>query len=529
MAARTGASSISRAPPRCGRSTRSGIGSRRCATASTLAECSATPTSSACSDLAVRSHRYIRREPVSEPMAASDEGINQSFGYKQELRRALRLFSLYAVAFSIISITTGLFANYGFGVAHLGAAMIWLWPVAAIGQMLVALVVAELGTRIPLAGYSYQWGARLVNTTYGWFTGFVGLAYLAVGAAGINLVITVVIFLAVLVVNIISIALAARINNVAVFTEIAGMVGFGLVLFVLWAIHPNHSITFLGDTGGVHGGDILLALPYAALMGIFTIVGFELAADLGEEAVAARVTVPKAVIWSVASSAILGMVALIGFTIAIPDLGKITASQVPLVDIVAYWMGDVAKDVFVVVVVFSILALDVVGLAATGRLIFSFARDNIIPFSSALKKVNPQTQTPIRALVTASSLGLLFVAWGYLSAITGKGGSAFLLLITATATLPFVVYFLTVLAYVTRRHRMDKLPEAFDLGVWAKPVMYAALAWTVIALAALMIPKEFWAADWIVVIVLAVAAAWYFAVLRGRLARGEAGVEQLRG
>jgi amino acid transporter len=468
---------------------------------------------------------------MNEQVSLSDEGINQSFGYKQELRRALRLFSLYAVAFSIISITTGLFANYGFGLAHLGAAMIWLWPVAAVGQMLVALVVAELGTRIPLAGYSYQWGARLVNTTYGWFTGFVGLAYLAVGAAGINfvvvapiiatilnldaanptinLIITVVIFAAVLAINIISIALASRINNVAVFTEIVGMVGFGLVLFVLWAIKPNHPISFLGDTGGVHGSDIILALPYAALMGIFTIVGFELAADLGEEAVAARVTVPKAVIWSVASSAVLGMVALIGFTIAIPELGKITASQVPLVDIVAYWMGDVAKDVFVVIVVFSIFALDVVGLAATGRLIFSFA--------------------PIRALVTASSLGLVFVAWGYISAITGKGNAAFLLLITATATLPFVVYFLTVLAYVVRRHRMDKLPEAFDLGVWAKPVMYAALAWILIALGALMIPKDFWPADAIVVIVLAVAAAWYFAVLRGRLARGEAGVEQLKG
>src|SRR6266852_25727 len=514
MAARTGASSISRAPPRCGRATRSGIGSRRCATASPLAECSATPTSSACSDLALRSHRYIRRGPVSEPMAASDEGINQSFGYKQELRRALRLFSLYAVAFSIISITTGLFANYGFGLAHLGAAMIWLWPVAAIGQMLVALVVAELGTRIPLAGYSYQWGARLVNTTYGWFTGFVGLAYLAVGAAGINFVVVAPII--------------ATILNLDATNPTINLVTTVVIFLALWAIKPNHSIAFLGDTGGVHGGDILLALPYAALMGIFTIVGFELAADLGEEAVAARVSVPRAVIWSVASSAILGMVALIGFTIAIPDLGKITASQVPLVDIVAYWMGDVAKDVFVVVVVFSIFALDVVGLAATGRLIFSFARDNIIPFSSALKKVNPQTQTPIRALVTASSLGLLFVAWGYISAVTGKGGSAFLLLITATATLPFVVYFLTVLAYVMRRHRMDKLPEAFDLGVWAKPVMYAALAWTVIALGALMIPKDFWQADWIVVIVLAIAAGWYLLELRGRLARGEAGVEQLK-
>jgi amino acid transporter len=487
---------------------------------------------------------------MPDQMSLSDEGINQSFGYKQELRRALKLFSLYAVAFSIISITTGLFANYGFGLAHLGAAMIWLWPVAAIGQLLVALVVAELGTRIPLAGYSYQWGARLVNTTYGWFTGFVGLCYLSVGAAAINFVvlapviatllkldasnptvnlaITIVIFAAVLTINIISIALASKINNAAVVTEIVGMVGFALVLFVLWALKPNHSITFLGDTGGVHGADIVAALPYAALMGIFTIVGFELAADLGEEAVAARVTVPKAVIYSVVSSAVLGMVALIGFTIAIPDLPKIAASSVPLADIVSYWMGDAGAAVFLILVTFSIFALDVIGLAATGRLIFSFSRDNILPFSAQLRKVNPRTQTPIRSLATASALGLLFVAWGYLSAVTGKGQSAFLLLVTATATLPFIVYFLTVLAYVLRRPRMEKLPQAFDLGPWARPVMYAALAWTVIALGALMIPKDFWSADWIVVIVLAVAAAWYFAVLRGRLARGEAGVTPLQ-
>lgn len=488
---------------------------------------------------------------MPEQVSLADDSINQSFGYRQELRRALRLFSLYAVAFSIISITTGLFTNYGFGLSHLGPAMIWLWPVAAIGQLLIALVVAELGTRIPLAGYSYQWGARLVNTTYGWFTGFVGLSYLAVGSAAINfvvlaplvatglnldasnptvnLVITIVIFVAVLAINIISIALASRINNVAVFTEIVGMVGFALVLFVLWAIKPNHPITFLGNTGGVHGADILAALPYAALMGIFTIVGFELAADLGEEAVAARVTVPRAVVYSVVSSAVLGMVALIGFTIAIPDLAKISASQVPLVDVVSYWMGDVWSKVFVAVVIFSIFALDVVGLAATGRLVFSFSRDNVLPFSSQLRKVNPRTQTPIRALATASGLGLLFVAAGYLTEVTGKGQNAFLLLVTATATLPFIVYFLTVLAYVLRRPRMERLPQAFDLGMWARPVMYAALAWTLIALGALMIPKDYWGADVIVVVVLVVAAAWYFAALRGRLARGEAGVTQLGG
>ena len=53
--------------------------------------------------------------------------------------------------------------------------------------MMIALVVAELGTRIPLAGYAYQWSARLVNSTYGWFVGFAGLLYMAVGGGAIML------------------------------------------------------------------------------------------------------------------------------------------------------------------------------------------------------------------------------------------------------------------------------------------------------------------------------------------------------
>src|SRR5467141_4080728 len=98
---------------------------------------------------------------MTDQAAVSDEGINQSFGYKQELRRALRLFSLYAVAFSIISITTGLFANYGFGIAHLGAAMIWLWPVAAIGQMLWRWAW-------PSWARAYRWRATRTSGARGW-------------------------------------------------------------------------------------------------------------------------------------------------------------------------------------------------------------------------------------------------------------------------------------------------------------------------------------------------------------------------
>src|SRR3981081_3168132 len=118
---------------------------------------------------------------------AAAEAVLERAGYKPELRRSLRFFSMFAIAFSIISITTGIFLNYGFGFSYWGPASIWTWPIVGVGNTMIALVVAELGTRIPLAGYAYQWSARLVNPTYGWFVGFAGLLYMAVGGGAIML------------------------------------------------------------------------------------------------------------------------------------------------------------------------------------------------------------------------------------------------------------------------------------------------------------------------------------------------------
>ena len=204
------------------------------------------------------------RPVTARPAPETGEEVLERAGYKPELRRSLRFFSMFAIAFSIISITTGIFLNYGFGLAYWGPASIWTWPIVGVGNMAIALVVAELGTRIPLAGYAYQWSARLVNPTYGWFVGFAGLLYMAVGGGAImlgvasplllsefnvdnpspQLVLTVAIILMLLpvVINLISIQVAARVNNVAVFTEIIGTVLFGVLLFILWGVHakPTH-------------------------------------------------------------------------------------------------------------------------------------------------------------------------------------------------------------------------------------------------------------------------------------------------
>src|SRR5437868_14308523 len=83
------------------------------------------------------------------------------FGYRQELRRSLGLFSSFAVAFSYISPSTGIFALFFLGLTTIGGVFFWSWPIVAIGQFLIALSFAEVASHIPVAGSVYQWSKYL--------------------------------------------------------------------------------------------------------------------------------------------------------------------------------------------------------------------------------------------------------------------------------------------------------------------------------------------------------------------------------
>jgi amino acid transporter len=94
-----------------------------------------------------------RGENVNGPRS---EDVLQRFGYRQEFRRELKRFRFtsFAVVFSFISITTGIFTTYGSVLIWGGPLGVWTWPIVVLGQGVVALVFAALASRIPLASYS---------------------------------------------------------------------------------------------------------------------------------------------------------------------------------------------------------------------------------------------------------------------------------------------------------------------------------------------------------------------------------------
>jgi amino acid transporter len=90
----------------------------------------------------------------------------RSFGYEQQLSRSMGVFSSLSISISRMCITAGIFTVYAYALSTAGPAFVWTWPVVAAGQILVALVLAELAGRLPLSGYAFQWTSRLASSHY---------------------------------------------------------------------------------------------------------------------------------------------------------------------------------------------------------------------------------------------------------------------------------------------------------------------------------------------------------------------------
>src|SRR4029077_5693393 len=89
-------------------------------------------------------------------------------------------------SFAFISVAVGVFGTYDDVLQNSGPVGIWLWVLAAAGQMLIALVVAQFAARIALSGSSYQWASRLANPKVGWGFGWLTFCYLVMAVVAVD-------------------------------------------------------------------------------------------------------------------------------------------------------------------------------------------------------------------------------------------------------------------------------------------------------------------------------------------------------
>lgn len=451
-------------------------------------------------------------DPVTPVQVGADEADTHitNAGYKQQFKRTLGRFESFAIAFSFISITTGLFSTYGVVLNSSGPAGIWTWPIATIGTILVALVYGMLASRIPLSGFSYQWASRLVNPITGWWFGWVSFAFLASVTISVDYAfsqvalfpllgweydplkgaITTAVVMALQAMLIIwSTPILTRINNIAVGAELTAMIGLTVLIAGAVLLFGGGDVGNWVSTGTVPAEGYagwLGPFMMAFLLGAYTLVGWESSANLSEETKNPKQVIPRAMVRSVLISGVVGTLFLMAISAGMgSDIAAISASTSPVADIIAKTLGHTIEVVMLVVVCIAIFACGLVIMTSNSRLIYAMARDGRIPFSQVFTKVPRPTGGPVWAAVLAAVVPIVITLGFYANSDALAG------FLGAGTLMPAILYAATTVLYIATRHKFTHHPDDFQLGKWEWPVVIGACIWLLVELAIFLIPEDF--------------------------------------
>lgn len=190
-----------------------------------------------------------------------------------------------------------------------------------------------------------SWASRLANPKIGWMFGWLSFWYLAIAAIALDnalasqalmplfgmqenettaRIITVIVLLLQALLVIASTRLLGLITSGAVGVELGIVVVLVMALFAAAMATGNGHLANLTSRGitatdpnyyAIGGG-----LMAGMIMGLITLVGFDSAANLAEEAKDPFRSVPRAIVASVVAAALLGLAFLIALTVAIEDI-----------------------------------------------------------------------------------------------------------------------------------------------------------------------------------------------------------------
>ncbi|MFE6958283.1 APC family permease [Streptomyces sp. NPDC057696] len=392
----------------------------------------------------VTARQLCRRKPL-ESMIGEAEGEAAGPG---GLRRSMGLTQLTLLGISSV-VGTGIFFVLGTAVPKAGPGVVLSFVVAAVVAGLAALCYVELAGAIPVAGstYSYtyaslgegaaylvawclileygvavstvavSWGQYLNELTDALF-GFTLPDAISQppGAGGVvNIPALVVVLLC-------SLLLArgtresARLNAVMVCVKLSVLVLFVAVAFT--AFRAGHFADF-----APHGAS---GIGVAASAVFFSYVGFDTVATASEEVRDPRRTIPLALLLTLGAVTVLYILVSLAAVGAQPagrfgaqaDAGEAVLAEI-LRDVTGAGWPVVLLSAGAVVSIFSVVLVTLYGQT---RILFSMARDGLVP--EIFRRVDRKRHTPVgNTWIVGAGVGALaaFVPLQYLADLTSMG------------------------------------------------------------------------------------------------------------
>jgi amino acid transporter len=421
-------------------------------------------------------------------------------GYAQELLRRMSGFSNFAISFSIICILAGGITSFQMGLSSVGGASIGIgWPLCCLIVLAMALTMGQVASSFPTAGGLYHWSSILGGRGWGWATAWFNLMGLITVLAAINvgaylftanalgplfgvtlskldpktamiaqIVGVSVITLSQALFNHLGIRLTTRLTDFSGYLIMAVAIVLTIAL-LFYAPHLDFTRLYtFTNYSGPKGGDVwpesssmkgLFLLSF--LLPAYTITGYDASAHTSEETIGASVSVPRGILRAVGVSSVFGWIMLIAILLAIPDMDTAASKGG---DVFFWIMGSVVPPKLATALYVGIaVAQYLCGLAtvtSASRMMYAFARDGGLPFSSQLRKVSATHRTPVIAIWAASLLTLAFTVYTPVySTIT----AVCVIFLYVSYAMP------TIMGIYNFRRTWVKMGP-FDLGAWYRPI-----------------------------------------------------------
>ena len=337
--------------------------------------------------------------------------------------------------------------------------------------------------------------------------------FLAIGGTDVvtGLLVTMgVIMLIQLILNIAGINLVALLNQVSVWWHIGVVAAVVILCFTIGKANES-GLTYFAiqpqDTAGSWNNDlfgivnlqygpavtypIIFAFLFSLLQANWTYTGYDASAHVAEETVGARMSSAWGVFLSVAVSAVVGYVFLLALTTHLPNLSTLfpatlddttlpTASQYyfgggyAVIDILNHALGSTLGQILGACIGIAMWFCGLASIAAAGRMLFAFARDDGVPASGWLKKVSHRYRTPANALI-----GIVVVAFLFTVAGVAVGSGIAIVVVTGISTIfLYAAYGICVFLGATTSEWKEL--RVWSLGRWSKPVAWLAIFWVVV-------------------------------------------------
>ena len=437
--------------------------------------------------------------------AVNDEDAAQlaALGITSNFDRSMSTWENFALGFTYLSPVVGVYTVFTLALKAGGPPMFWSYVLVGIGQLLVSMIFGEVVSQFPISGGLYPWARRLVGKRWAWMAAWLYLwalcftiAAVSVGGApflaqlfGVSSpeMMVVLAVVQILWVTIFNVGGTKVLGHSAMAGFIATIIGAIAVGGYLLVFHRHQPLSVLVNSFGVEGsGSYLPAFLAASVAGMFAYYGFEACGDVAEETPNASRAIPKSMRMTIYVGGAASILICAALILAIHDIPGVLAGtdEDPLRSLLVAAMGETGYLGVVVVLVISYVSCLLSLQASASRLLYSYARDEMIIGSKLFSRMSPRTHVPIPALVVMGLIPSVIAIAGYWLQ------DAINAIVSFAAVGIYFAFQMIVIGTIIARLRGWQPSGPFRLGAWAWPINIGALVFGVGAIVNMVWPRN---------------------------------------